>query len=325
MKILLAHTPSLRKNYYGDQALAGLRALGEVTLHESETALAPDALIKAASGVDIIVADRLTTVPSVVFESLPGLKVVLRCAVDVRNIDIPAASSQGILVTHAKPGFVESVTELVIGFMVDLSRGVSSYNATYHSGHIAQAKMGRQLSGSTIGVIGYGAIAKHTAFVAQALGMRVLAYDPYVQQVPEFVALVTLETLLSESDYVVCLAVATEETENLMNAKRFSLMKKDAFFINPSRGNLVDEQALQNALERGDIAGAALDVGRDTDQMPTLALASRANVIATPHVGGLTPPAILAQALDTVEQVRELSRGEVPHGSLNAKTWTRKI
>ena len=113
--------------------------------------------------------------------------------------------------------------------------------------------------------------------------------------------------------------------EKLMNATAFRQMKPDAVFINVSRGNLVDEAALGDALRDGTIAGAALDVGRAPDQMPTPALAARLNVIATPHIGGLTPPAIEAQALDTVEQVRELVGGKIPHGAVNARNWTRRL
>ena len=129
---------------------------------------------------------------------------------------------------------------------------------------------------------------------------------------------------MAEADHVVCLAVATDATENLMDAQAFGRMKHDAVFINVSRGNLVDEVALTAALRNGTIAGAAMDVGRALDQMPTQAIAALPNVVATPHIGGLTPPAIEAQALDTVEQVRELVSGVVPHGAVNTDRWTRR-
>jgi D-3-phosphoglycerate dehydrogenase / 2-oxoglutarate reductase len=102
-------------------------------------------------------------------------------------------------------------------------------------------------------------------------------------------------------------------------------MKQDAVFINVSRGNLVDEAVLVAALREGTIAAAAMDVGRALDQMPTPAIAAMASVIATPHIGGLTPPAIEAQALDTVEQVRELAAGQIPHGAVNAEHWSRRL
>ena len=325
MKILLTHTPHMRDNYYGARALAGLTSLGEVVLHQESETLEGTALIAAGQGCDLIVADRATALPGAIFDSLPALKAALRCAVDIRNIDVAAASSHGILVTRAKPGFVESVTELVVGFLVDLNRGISSATAAYQAGRVPTARMGRQLAGTTIGIIGYGAIGRAVAPLAAAMGMRVLISDPHATVEEPGFQQVDLTTLLASSDHVVCLAVANEATENLVNAEAFARMRKDAVFINVSRGNLVDEAALAAALAEGKIAGAALDVGRAPDQMPTPAIAAIPNVIATPHIGGLTPPAIEAQALHTVEQVRALVSRAVPDGAVNAATWTRKI
>lgn len=184
--------------------------------------------------------------------------------------------------------------------------------------------MGRQLSGSTIGIIGYGAIGRALAPLAQALGMQVLVADPYaVVDVPGL-SQVALDDLLARADHVVCLAVATDATENLIDAVALARMKPDAVFINLSRGNLVDEAALAEALVAGRIAGAAMDVGRAPDQMPTPSLAKLSNVIATPHIGGLTKPAIEAQALDTVAQVRAVVAGEIPYGAVNAADWRRR-
>ena len=325
MKILLTHTPHMRDNYYGPRALAGLSSLGEVTLYQGSETLEGQALITAAQGCDLIVADRATALPSPIFDALPRLKAALRCAVDIRNIDVAAASSHGILVTRAKPGFVESVTELVFGFLVDLNRGISSATAAYQAGGAPTARMGRQLAGTTIGIIGYGAIGRAVAPLAAAMGMRVLICDPQVTVAEPDFQQVDLATLLASADHVVCLAVANEATENLINAEAFARMQKDAVFINVSRGNLVDEAALAAAIAERRIAGAALDVGRAPDQMPTPAIAALPNVIATPHIGGLTPPAIEAQALDTVEQVRAIVSGAVPHGAVNVSTWRRRI
>ena len=325
MKILLTHTPHMRDNYYGPRALAGLRSLGEVVLHQGDETLEGTALITAAQGCDLIVADRATALPAEIFLALPTLKAALRCAVDIRNIDVQAAATQGILVTRAKPGFVESVTELVFGFLVDLNRHVSAATAAYQAGTPPVARMGRQLSGTTIGIMGYGAIGRAVAPIAHAMGMQVLIADPFVTVNEPAFRQVDLLELLAESDHVVCLVVANEETENLMDADAFGRMKRDAVFVNVSRGNLVDEAALAAALTEGRIAGAALDVGRAPDQMPTPALAALPNVIATPHIGGLTPPAIEAQALHTVEQVRALVSGLVPEGAANLDNWTRRI
>lgn len=321
--ILLAHTPAMRHNYYGDEALAGLRALGEVRLHDGDAPLDPAQLVAAAGDAGVIVADRMTEGPAAVFAGLPRLSAFVRVAVDIRNVDVAAATAVGVLVTQAGPGFVPSVTELVLGFMVDLARGVSASAREYWAGAPSAASMGRQLCGSTLGIIGYGSIGRRLAPLGAALGMTVLVADPHAA-VDAAYQHVALERLLDESDFVVCLAVANEATENLMNAAAFARMRRDAYFINVSRGNLVDEAALERVLREGRIAGAALDVGRAPDQMPTPALAALPNVIATPHVGGLTPPAIAAQALETVRQVEAILRGEAPPGAVNAEGWTRR-
>ena len=153
--------------------------------------------------------------------------------------------------------------------------------------------------------------------------MQVLVSDPYKAITAAGIRQVELDALLAQSDFVVCLAVATEETENLLNAEKFARMKPTAFFINLSRGNLVDEAALTRALDERRIAGAALDVGRAADQMPSLDLARRPDVIATPHAAGLTPEAIEHQAFDTVRQVAELAAGRVPPGAVNPEAASR--
>jgi D-3-phosphoglycerate dehydrogenase / 2-oxoglutarate reductase len=271
------------------------------------------------------VADRLTEGPGEIFARLPNLRAFVRCAVDIRNIDVEAASVAGVLVTRAGPGFVQSVAELALGFLVDLSRGISRATAEYHSGRKPDVVMGRQLAGSRLGIIGYGSIGRHLALVAKALSMKVLVADPFATIDDASIKHLPLEDLLGNSDYVVCLAVANESTENLIGQAALAHMQPHAFFINLSRGNLVDEAALIAALRENRIAGAAMDVGRARDQMPTPELAKLANVIATPHIGGLTPPAIESQSLETVRQVDAIINGRIPAGAVNADQWTRRL
>jgi D-3-phosphoglycerate dehydrogenase / 2-oxoglutarate reductase len=324
MKLLLTHVPLARRQYYGARALDRLREQVEVVLHEGDAPLDPEGLIAAARDVELIIADRATPVPAEVFAGLPKLNAVLRSAIDIRNIDVAAASQAGVLVTHAEAGFVQSVVELTVGLLVDLSRGMSRAATAYHQGRRPEIKVGRQLAGSTAGLIGYGRISRDLAPVLAALGMTVLVSDPYAQVDDRSFLKLPLEELLGRADYVICLAIANQETENLMNAAAFARMKPDAFFVNMSRGNLVDEKALFQVLTENRIAGAAMDVGRAPDQMPSPELARLANVIATPHIGGLTPPASESQAFDTVRQVEALVKGEVPPGAANLKDWTRR-
>lgn len=324
MKVLLAHTPEMRRNYYGGRSLSGLRAAADVILHEGDDPLDADGLVRAAGDADIIVADRMTEGRSEIFAQLPRLRAFVRCAVDIRNVNVEAASEAGVLVTRAGPGFVQAVAELALGFMVDLSRGISRTTADYQAGRKAEARMGRQLAGSKIGIIGYGSIGRYLAEIAKVLRMEVLVSDPFADVGDAAIRQTGLDELLAASDYVVCLAIANEQTENLIGAAALARMQEHAVFINLSRGNLVDEAALARALLERRIAGAAMDVGRAPDQMPTPELAKLPNVIATPHVGGLTPQAIEYQSLETVRQVEAIVKGEVPPGAVNADRWTRR-
>lgn len=321
--IFLTHPPDVLANYYGERALAALRALAPVRLNETGGVLDGRALAEAARACEIVISDRQTGASADFFAAAPDLVAFLRVAVDIRNIDVAAASAQGILVTHASPGFAASVAEMAIGFMIDCGRNITRAASAYHAGDVPETRMGRQLRGATVGIIGYGVIGEYLAPLCIALSMKVLIADPHKKAAGAGIDQVALPDLLARSDFVICLAVANASTENLMNAEAFAAMKPTAYFINLSRGNLVDETALAAALDDKRIAGAALDVGRAPDQMPTPDLARRPNVIATPHIAGLTPEAAEHQAFDTVRQVEALLAGRIPDGAVNADKATR--
>ncbi len=323
MRILLTHAPDARMRYYGDAALGELRRFGEVRLNPTGDALGSPALAELARDCDVIVSDRQTPAPAVLFESLPGLVAFVRCAMDIRNIDVTAASRAGIVVTRASAGFVASAAELAIGFLIDLGRGTSASVAAYRSGRAPEIRMGVQLAGSTLGIVGCGAIGRRLAGLALALGMTVLASDPDPGAVPPGVEHAEFGTLLRRSDFVVCLAAATPQTRHMMDAGAFAAMRRGACFVNLSRGELVDDAALVAALDSGHLAGAAVDVGMAPDQMPSPAVAAHPKVVATPHIGGLTPEAVSHQAFDTVRQVEALSRGEMPDLAVNPESATR--
>ena len=217
-RILLTHTPDMRRNYYGERALAGLQALGEVSLHEGAEPLGTEALIAAARGCRVIVADRATPCAAALFAALPDLVAVCRVAVDIRNIDVEAASAQGVLVTQASRSWVPAVSELVIGLMIDAARGISRADAAYKAGRAPHVGTGRQLAGATAGIIGYGPLGRRVAELALAFGMSVLVNDPYATVEHGDIEQVELDELLRRADFVLPLAVATEETENLIGA-----------------------------------------------------------------------------------------------------------
>src|SRR5260221_7783517 len=153
--IFLTHDPEALKSYYGDRALAGLRALGEVKLNHKAEPLTTAELIEAAKGCEVIVSYRVTPGEPALFAASPDLVAFVRCAVDIRNIAVEAASAQGVLVTQASPGFVPAVAEWIVGVMVDLPRGITPATQRYRNGEPQHAPMGVQLAGPTLGVIGY--------------------------------------------------------------------------------------------------------------------------------------------------------------------------
>jgi len=318
LRVFLAHTPEMFEGYYGERALAALRRHAEVVRNPGTEVLSGAALAEAARGCQAIVADRATQGTAETFAAAPDLVTFLRVAVDISTIDLAAASTAGVLVTRATPGFVDSVTELALGFMVDLARGVSAHVQAYRRGEAPAGRMGLQLSAATLGIVGYGRIGRRLAEVALALGMRVLVSDPHARVEDPRLAHVPFAEALAAADIVVCLATSDASTRDLFDAAAFARMKRGARFINLARGEVVDEAALAAALDSGHLAGAAMDVGRAPDQRPSLALARRPDVVATPHVGGMTPEAMKHQAMDTVRQVAALARGEMPDNAVNA-------
>lgn len=316
--VFVSHPYSKLGHYFGDRATAALRAIAQVRFNPGDTDLSSRELAALAQDCDAIISYRQTVGDEALFAALPRLKAFVRCAIDIRNIDVPSASRHGVLVTQASAGFIASVSEWIVGAMIGLGRHISASAEDYHAGRPVMPAMGRELRGSTLGVIGYGQIGRYLCEVAQALGMRVVVHDPFARIEGAGLEQVSFDALLERSDFVVCLAAATEATENLMDARAFAAMQRHAFFINAARGNLVDEQALLAALDAGLIAGCALDVGRAPDQMPSPHVAAHPRVIATPHIGGLTPPAVEHQAMETVTQLAEIFQGRAPRGAVNA-------
>ncbi|KLK94293.1 hypothetical protein AA309_04385 [Microvirga vignae] len=304
--------------------LSKLQLLGDVVLNEKQAPLSTDELVDLARNCAVIVADSRTRGERRLFELSTNLVAFVRGHVDIRNVDVEAASASGVLVARASAGYGPAVAELALGLMIDLSRGITSAAQRYRRETEPGREVGRQLSGSVLGVIGYGHIGRGLCGIAAALGMRVLVFDPHVTIGPDAgIEQVALEELLIGADFLVPLAPAMPETTNLIDAKALRRMKRTAFLINVSRGELVDEIALEAALDAGLIAGAALDVGTAENQMPPARLARRDDVIATPHIGGLTAPAIWHQAAETVEQVADILNGRLPPGAVNGSSAYR--
>ncbi|MBY4595777.1 NAD(P)-dependent oxidoreductase [Ottowia caeni] len=318
LKVFISHTGEELAAYYSEKGLEVLRQHAELVFNESGKTLAGIELANAAAGCQVILAHRSTPGNADTFEAAPGLLAFVRSAVDVSTVDILSASSHGILVTRASAGFGVAVAEMALAMMFDLGRGVSRARHAFERGEEPRLPKGLQLRGASVGILGYGTIGGELAKMTQALGMRVRVFDPRSvgDLTPEVAC--SFEATVAQSDFLVCLAASVPETHNLINEKVLSSMREGSFFLNLSRGELVDEDALEKALDSGWLRGAGLDVGRAPDQRPSIRFINRPDVVVMPHVGGMTVAAREHQTMDTVRQITALAQRKWPEGALNA-------
>ncbi len=322
IRIFLSHSPEDLEVYF-KKAHEALTGLGEVVRNPKERDLTTEEVIAAAAGCQVMVCHRSTHGKSALFHELTDLAVFIRPQVDISDVDVAAASANDILVVNSVPAFIPATAEMALALMLDLARDVTASTMDFKVGKMPPSNMGRQLNGSVAGIIGYGAVGSYLADKLAALGMRVLVNDPYVTCGDDRIEQVDLKTLLREADFVLPLAVASEETENLINRETIALMKPDVYFVNVSRGNLVDETALEAAYRAGRIGKIAMDVGRGADQRPSPHLAELEGVVATPHLGGLTVQNAEAQAWSAVEQVQAILKGDMPPRVVNPGSEAR--
>lgn len=316
LTVFLTHNPEDRDAYYG-RALPELQEIARVVLNPFDRDLDVHELAAAAVDCDVIVAHRATPGGADLFAELPQLLAFLRCAVDISTIDVPAASAAGVLIAHAGTTYVASTAELALALMLDLARNVTASTVDHRRDGSSPQRPGRQLRGRTVGIIGYGSIGSYLARLLHEMGMRVIVCDPDVAVTSDGIEQCDLPALLRRSEFVLPLAAATASTEKLIDAATLDLVQPGTMLINVSRGELLDEAAVAAALDSGRLGGLAMDVGRSPDQRPSPALARRPDVIATPHLGGLTPENADAQATSSVEQVRAILAGIVPPRTVN--------
>jgi D-3-phosphoglycerate dehydrogenase len=315
--IFLTHTAEDLRRFYDDAALEALRAEGRIVFNPSTEHLSPRELLEAARGCQVIISEWGTGADREFFARADDLVAFVRCGVEMRNVDIDAASENGILVVNTPGLYVSPVVELVVAFMVCLARNIVNRCVMLRAGETSPDRFGTELRGKTLGLVGYGDIARRLSSVAQTLEMRVLFSDPYVPTGTSGATRVDLPQLLEESDFVSLHAKWTKDTEGMMGEAAFRRMKPTAYFINTARGALVQEAALLKALTECWIAGAALDVFANEPDIVGNPLLALPNVIATPHIGGVTPETMTAQAARTVEIVREIFRSAIPAGTVN--------
>ncbi len=277
--------------------------------------LTADELRRAVASCAGLLVRSQTEVSRVVVEAGTELRVIGRAGAGVDNIDVAAATERGVLVMNTPGANAQAAAELTVGLLFAVARHVAAADASVKAGRWERSRFrGTQLLGKTLGIVGIGNVGRLVARSAAALGMHVVAHDPYVAPdlaVEHRVSLVALDAVLALSDFITVHTPLTSTSRGLIGASEIARMKRGVYLLNCSRGGVIDEQALLAALDEGQVAGAALDVF--TAEPPLgLAIARHPRVVATPHIGALSWEAQLNVAIMIANQIgRFLTTGEV--------------
>jgi D-3-phosphoglycerate dehydrogenase len=255
----------------------------------------------------LIVRSR-TKVDARLLGKAPKLELIARAGVGVDNVDMAAAGARHIRVVNAPSAATTSVAELTIALALLLVRGFLPSAAATKAGRWERGTHGGELAGRTVGMVGYGRIAREVARRLTPFDVHLVAYDPYVTASGDTTTMVDLPTLFARADVISLHAASTRENHHLLNAGAFASMKTGVYLINVARGNLVDEAALLDVLRSGKVAGAALDVF-ESEPPTNRALLELPNVIATPHIGASTPEGQARAGAFVVEEVLRAVKG----------------
>jgi D-3-phosphoglycerate dehydrogenase len=284
---------------------------------------------EAASSYDVMIVGQQYFTGEVMDKIGSRLRAIGRSGIGVDRIDIEAATARGIMVTNTPDGPTESTAEHAVALMLNLTKQVAVSDRILRSGQgfpsYGVLKVGLETVGATLGLVGLGRIGGRVAEIARVLGMRVLAYDPFISA--ERAAKLgvelapSLEAVLSGAEVVSIHCPSTPETYHLMNAERFALMRPGSYFVNVSRGALVDEAALVEALQSGHLAGAGLDVYDPEPTVPDHPLFSLPNTICTSHIGSYTAASVLRMQVMACQEAAQVLRGERPTNLVNPEVW----
>jgi len=302
-------------------AETGLDILRNCTHVDAKFKLKPEELQTIIGNYDALIVRSQTQVTAKIIESGKRLKVIGRAGVGIDNIDIDAATREGIVVVNAPTGNTVSAAEHTFALMLALARNIPQANSQLKSGEWQRGKLvGTELRNKTLGIIGLGNVGSEVAKRAQAFEMRVIAYDPFVSTdyaSTRKVDLVSLDRLLEQADFITLHVPLTPATANLIGPEQLAKIKSTAQIINCARGGLVDEEALARAIEVGKIAGAAFDVF-NTEPVTDSPLLRSNRVIVTPHLGASTIEAQTNVSKDIAEQVLAVLQGKFSKYAVNA-------
>ncbi len=289
-----------------EEAMKLLRSKGELEVTSEH--LEKEDLLKIMPELEVLVVRSATKVTADVIEAGEKLKIIARAGVGLDNIDLNKAKEKGIKVLNTPGASAASVAELTMGMMFALSRHIARGTMDLKEGKWTKKQLkGVELNGKTLGIIGLGRIGREVAKRAIALGMKVIAYDPFVKETDMDVELVKFDKLLSSADYITVHVPLIPETKHLINEKAFEKMKEGVFVINCARGGIVDEAALLKALKEGKVAGAGMDVFETEPPTSDVEkeLLSLPNVVATPHIGASTKEAQKRVGKEIVSRIFE--------------------
>lgn len=292
------------------------------------TGLSPDELKALIGDYEGLIVRSETKVTSDIIAAAPRLMVIARAGAGVDNIDVEAATENGVLVVNAPSGNTISTAEHTFGMMLALARHIPQANASLRSGKWdRKSYMGAELYRKTLGIIGLGRVGAEVGKRAMAFGMDVIAYDPYASATVAGslgISLVPLEELIERSDFVTVHAQKSPETAGLIGAEQIAKMRDGVRIINCARGGIVDESALLEALQSGKVAGAALDVYQKEPAVGN-PLVELSNVVATPHLAASSREAQVNVAVITAEDVKSALRGQPVENAVNrpvnARCW----
>lgn len=269
-----------------------------------KTGLSPEELVKEIPEFDGIIVRSATKVTKDVIEAAKNLKVIGRAGIGLDNIDRNTAKAKNIKVVNTPTATSISVAELALGMMFGAARRLPQATASTKAGKWEKKKFkGFELFGKTLGIIGAGRIGTELAKRAQVMGMKVLAFDPYVKT-NEYAQIVEFDTLLKESDYISLHIPKTDETTHILNKAAFDKMKDGVVIINCARGGVVDEDALYDAINTGKVRIAAMDV-YEAEPAKEHKLFALDQVIVTPHIGAQTAEGQTRAGVQIAELVRD--------------------
>ena len=257
-----------------------------------------------------------------IIEQLDRCRIIARFGIGVDNVDIEAATQSGIVVTKVPDYCIDEVSDHALALLLALARKITYANWQVQAGQWEMRAVIpiHRLRGRTLGLVGFGKIPRALTPKAQALGLKVMTYDPYVSDevtVPLDVKCVDFDELLRSADYISAHAPLTAETHHMFNADAFRQMKPEALLINTARGPLVDEQALANALDEGRLAGAALDVMPQEPPPADSPLRGRDNVILTPHIAFYSEESLVELQTKAAQEVARVLAGKSPRYPVN--------